>query len=160
METLKPILLFLAICAVMISCEKDAVSNGDDSRIVFSKSIAGGCNNEVGNQLKSATGFNADTVKISIINPDTLNVFVGINYICCAPFVSETEVFNDTLVMTVSDTCAYPQQSCYCRCMCYYTWDFQFVDFEKKVYNYIVKLNDPREDDTIIFKEGLIDLTK
>ena len=87
-------------------------------------------------------------------------MFVGINYICCAPFDSETEIVGDTLKMNISDTCSNHSQSCYCKCNCYYTWDFQFIDFEKKEYDFIIFLNDPREDNTIIFKEGKIDLSK
>jgi hypothetical protein len=132
---------------------------GANSQIRSVNTILGGCNNQDFENLKSATEEYSDTVDFEIINSDTLNVFVGINYICCAPFDTETDIVNDTLIMTISDTCSDPYHSCYCRCMCYYTWDFQYTDFENKKYFYIIKLNDPREDNTIIFKQGMIDLT-
>ena len=158
MKVMKKIILFVvAICIVVISCEKDSESNNNEKKIVFLNTILGGCNGEDANNLKSVTEDFADTIKFTIINNDTLNVFVGLNYVCCAPFDSKTEIINDTLTMTISDTCS---NSCYCRCMCYYTWDFQYIDFEKKEYNFIVKLNDPREDNTIIFKQGIVDLSK
>jgi len=129
-----------------------------NSQIRPVNTILGGCNNQDFDNIKSATEDYKDTVDFDLINSDTLNVFVGINYICCAPFDTETEIVNDTLIMTINDTCSDPYHSCYCRCMCYYTWDFQYVDFENKEYFYIVKLNDPREDNTLIFKQGVIDL--
>lgn len=141
----------------------DTIISGDietTSQIRSVNTIVGGCNNQDFTNLKSGTEDYADTVEFEIINTDTLNVFVGMNYICCAPFDSEIEIINDTLIMTINDTCSNPYNSCYCRCECYYTWDFQYIDFEKKEYNFIVKVNDPREENTIIFKQGLIDLTE
>ena len=132
----------------------------NNSQINYVKTILGGCNNQDFEDLKSATLDYTDTVDFTIIGEDTLDVFVGMNYICCAPFISETDIMNDTLIMTLSDTCSFPYQSCYCRCMCYYTWDFQFTGFKEKEYKFIVKLNDPREENTIIFKQGVIDLSK
>ena len=82
------------------------------------------------------------------------------NYICCAPFDSETNIVGDTLIMTISNTCSNSYDSCYCRCDCYYTWDFQYINFKEKEYNFVVKLNDPREENTIIFKQGKIDLSQ
>lgn len=138
-----------------ISCEKDSVS---DKKITFITTKLGGCHNEDFSVFKSAD-YQVDTVEFTVINEDTLNVFVGMNYICCAPFISETEIINDTLIMEISDTCS-RGNTCYCRCNCYYTWDFQFVEFEEKEYNFVIKLNDPREENTIIFEQGMIDLSE
>ena len=82
-----------------------------------------------------------------------------VNYICCAPFTSEAIISNDSIFMNLTDTCLYPYQSCYCRCMCYYTWDFLFVDFKEKEYYFKIILNDPREENPIILDEGFIDLS-
>ena len=156
-DTMKTRLILMTIILITLfnACEKEE----SVKKITFLKTNLGGCHGEDFDNLKSATVHDADTIKFSIINEDTLNVFVGINYICCAPFDSETEIVNDTLIMVISDTCSDPYSSCYCRCECYYTWDFQYIDFEKKEYNFIVKLNDPREGNTIIFKQGAVDLS-
>lgn len=154
------IALTIAFSIGLTCCDKDSNSKSDEKKITFLKTISGGCHNEVFSDLKSSTEDCIDTVIFTIINKDTLNAFVGLNYICCAPFITETIINNDTLTMEISDTCSSTYETCYCRCDCYYTWDFQFVDFEKKEYYYIVKINDPREENTIIFKQGKIDLSK
>jgi len=159
---MKKILLFLiAVClAFFTSCEKDSDTKANENEIDFVRQVLGGCHNQDFSDLKNATEDKADTVEFTIISEDTLNVFVGINYICCAPFISEVEILHDTLIMEISDTCSFPYQSCYCRCMCYYTWDFQFIYFEPKEYYYKIKLDDPREQNTILFREGVIDLSE
>lgn len=152
------ILISFTLPLIFTMCDNETNHATSDKRITFLKTDIGGCNGQGANDLKS-TYTEPATVIISKIG-DTLNIFVGINYICCAPFISEAEIINDSLIMTITDTCPDPYQSCYCRCMCYYTWDFQFIDFEEKEYFYKVELNDPREDDIIIFREGKIDLSK
>jgi hypothetical protein len=152
------IVFIVAILIGITCCEKNSDSNPNEKKITFLKTISGGCNNQTFDNLKSTTEEHVDTVEFKIINEDTLNVFVGINYICCAPFVTETNILKDTLIMTIADSCSFPHQ-CYCRCNCYYTFDFQYVDFKKKEYNFIVKLIDPREENVIIFKQGMVDLS-
>lgn len=157
----KLIFVFIPVFFIFFThCEREADSNPSDKKITLLKTNLGGCHGEDFDNLKNATVDYADTIKFSIINEDILNVFVGINYICCAPFDSETDIVNDTLIMVISDTCSDPYSSCYCRCKCYYTWDFQYIDYEKKEYNFLVKLNDPREDNTIILEQGVVDLSK
>jgi hypothetical protein len=156
----KLVLLFVTVLfIVLLSCEKEPDSNSNEKKIAFVNTKLGGCHNEDYSELKSTSVSSLDTVVFTLLNEDTLNVFVGMNYICCAPFISETEIVNDTLIIEISDTCSSIDEECYCRCNCYYTWDFQFVNFEKKKYFFIVKLNDPREENTIIFKQGMIDLS-
>lgn len=156
----KLIFVFVPFFLIFLThCEKESDSNSVGETITFLKTNLGGCHGEDFDNLKSTNEDCTDTIKFSIINADTLNVFVGINYICCAPFDSETDIINDTLIITLNDTCSDPYHSCYCRCNCYYTWDFQYVDFEEKKYNFVVKLNDPREENIIIFKQGVIDLS-
>ena len=48
-----------------------------------------------------------------------------------------------------------PYQDCYCRCHCYYTFDY----VSEKKYNWQIVLSDPREDNVIVFAEGVIDGT-
>ena len=124
------------------------------------KTIEGGCNIQSEKQQTSPLEESVDTV-IVLVKNDTIDLFVGINYICCAPFMSETEteIENDSILISLTDTCSFPYQSCYCRCMCYYTWDFIFTDYQQKIYNYKITLIDPGEEQPIVFKEGKIEIT-
>ena len=61
--------------------------------------------------------------------------------------------------MTITDTCSELGEPCYCWCMCYYTWDFLFVDYESKEYAFQVILNDPRKLVPIVLWEGKVDLS-
>ena len=154
------ILAIGAICLLFIltECEKETNNNSSDKIITYLKTESGGCNGQIFDDLKSVSYEQEDTIVFSI-NNDTLNVFVGVNYICCAPFTSEAIISNDSIFMNLTDTCLYPYQSCYCRCICYYTWDFLFVDFKEKEYYFKIILNDPREENPIILDEGFIDLS-
>ena len=143
-------IVFLPI--IMSNCERE--SNNVAHKITYHTTKFGGCNGQDFTLKRTSQDF-PDTVVFSIID-DTLNVFVGVNYICCAPIKTVTNIVNDSLLMVISDTCSYPYQSCYCRCNCYYTFDFQFVNFEEKVYNFQILLNDPRVDESIIFQTGQI----
>lgn len=140
----------------MINCERDP--NNDGNSITYYRTKFGGCNGQQFD-LKSTFQDNPDTVVISI-EDGTLNVFVGINYICCAPFTTEANIVSDSLLMVISDTCSYPYQTCYCRCYCYYTFDFQFINFDEKVYDFLIELNDPQIENPIVIQKGEIDPTE
>jgi hypothetical protein len=143
------ILLFL----VLTMCEKEAVN-----KISFVKTELGGCNGEDFTGLKSANEEHADTILFTIKN-DTLDIYVGINYICCTPFITTTRVTADSILMTITDPCTSADATCYCWCTCYYTWDFLFVDYESKEYAFQVILNDPHEEEPIILWQGKVDLS-
>jgi hypothetical protein len=157
---MKKILFAAGIVVVLIMlamCTKDADDLAGSKAITYVKTNTGGCNGQSFDELKSATD-NADTL-IFTVRDDTLNAFIGLNYICCAPFTSEVKISGDSIIMTISDTCSDPYHSCYCRCNCYYTWYFLFADFENKAYYCKVILIDPRESAPAIFKEGILDLS-
>jgi len=136
-------------------CEKEK-DNGPDKNIGWFNTELSGCNGEDFENFKSLV-IEDDTVIFRIIN-DTLDIFVGVNYICCAPFITTTSVSNDSLIMNITDTCNISDHSCYCLCSCYYIFDFLFVDFENKKYPFKIILNDPEKDSPVIFKEGILDL--
>ena len=140
---------------INISCSRD---NGPEEGggLVFIESLPGGCNGVEFGQIKSLME-GPDTVYFDVKN-DTLAAFVGINYICCAPFATETYISNDSIFMTIKDTCPDPM-SCYCKCMCYYSWDFLFSEIEEKEYYYQVVLIDPRQDGPQVLREGVLDLS-
>jgi hypothetical protein len=112
----------------------------------------GGCNETA---LRAGENpLENDTVIISTV-ADTLNVFVGRNYICSAPFRADCEIRNDSIFMHITDTCKNPP-ACYDRCECYYTFDFQFAGQGDKNYPYKIVLSDPREDEPQTISEGKI----
>lgn len=130
--------------------------SGSNKSLNYVKTELGGCNTPL--ILKNTYLDEEDTVLFTA-QDDTLDVFVGINYVCCAPFTSEAAVTNDSILITITDMCDADTISCYCHCNCYYTWDFIFTDFENKEYDFKIYLNTPDTEAAIIFKEGVVDLS-
>ncbi len=154
------ILVLGMICLIflLVECEKTSDNGYVDKNITYVKTVIGGCNGLNFPQLKSGIDESADTVVFTIEN-DTLDIFIGLNYICCAPFTSNAIISNDSIIMTLNDTCSNPYQNCYCRCICYYIWDYLFIDFDEKEYFFKIILIDPREENPVIVNEGKIDLS-
>lgn len=155
-------LLAFAAVFILIKCESDSGNNLEIDRIsdiAFVKTVSGGCNTLGENSLKSTSVDTDDSMSFTI-DGDTLKLSIGLNYLCCAPFETETTVAQDTIVVAISDTCTDEGQACHCRCTCFYTWDFSFVDFLKKEYTYKILLNDLSEDAPIVLWEGKTDLSK
>jgi hypothetical protein len=140
---------------VIMQCEKDAQEILPVNNV---NTILGGCNGQSFDDLKSIGIDENDTLQLFIRN-DTLHVFTGINYICCAPFETSFSQSGDSLFFTMSDTCPLPYDDCYCRCMCYYTFDFLLTGFEKREYYLRIILNDPRQDKPTVFREGTVNIS-
>jgi hypothetical protein len=153
-----PVLFSLLIsCTVLlVSCSKD---DGDSwAGLTLAKTIPGGCNNMKSGPLKSTPAEERDTVIFSL-RKDTLVLFTGVNYICCAPFKTKTDFENDSLIVTLTDDCDYPKENCYCKCMCYYTWEFLFTGFQSgKKLGYKVILDDPRQKEPMVILQGNVKL--
>ncbi len=139
--------------AILIMCE-----NSDDakSQIKLVKAHLGGCNIPANIGLKDGTN-NPDTVIFSTTE-DSLDVYVGINYLCCAGFEVSSKMHSDSITIALTDTCS-DGMSCYCKCDCYYTWDFMFTEFEKKEYYFKIILLSPQNNNIPkIIVEGILDL--
>lgn len=134
-------------------CEKGTEINS--GQLTFLKSLPGGCNNQTFDQLKNAATEEKDTVVFKFEN-DSLTMFVGINYVCCAPFSSTASLRNDSLIIRLTDTCNYPGEVCYCKCMCYYTWKFLFAGSEMQNLSYRVSLDDPRQKEPVLISKGFV----
>lgn len=145
--------IFLILFAfVLTSCGNDEGESATGLSLV--KTVPAGCNLMKSDHLKSAPAEERDTVIFSV-RSDTLVMFTGINYICCAPFKTGTAFRNDTLIVTLTDTCDFPQENCYCKCMCYYTWEFLYTGFQNgKLRGYKVILDDPRQKEPLLIMEG------
>ena len=148
------ILSIVVLSAFILQCEKE---KQESLQVDHVKTILGGCNGQSSDEIVLARYEEKDTLKFYIKN-DTLNVFVGVNYICCAPFETSFRQSSDSLFFRITDICPSPYESCYCRCMCYYTFDFLMTGFEKKQYYFKIIIHDPRQDEPYVFREGTVDL--
>jgi hypothetical protein len=157
MKKYKISFVFILLLLILSKCtlEQNSNKNITSEIIKYQKTIAGGCNND--NNVKS---YNEDKDTIVFgINNDTLDIFVGKNYICCALFASETKISNDSIILFIKDTCK-DNSICYCKCNCYYTWNFIFTNFEKRKYCYKILLYDGLQDSVITFREGIFEINK
>jgi len=118
----------------MVKCENNT-DKPEVSTLILAETIPGGCNTD----LKSSTGDGRDTA-IFTLNADTLNICVGVNYTCCTPFSSSMDFRNDSIIIVLKDICP-SRNLCYCRCMCYYTWDLKITGFENSEYPYKITLD-------------------
>jgi hypothetical protein len=143
------VLLLLTSAFFLYNCEKD---KEEASKLNHAETLYGGCNNAL--EKSSALDGENDTVMVSMAN-DTLNIHVGVNYICCATFEGKSATIDDTLQITVSDICT-PDDMCYCHCMCYYTFDFRYTGLEAGDYPCKVQLWDAREEKFILLFAGTI----
>jgi hypothetical protein len=143
------VLIFLTCAFFILACEKD---KEEASKLNHVETLYGGCNNNL--EKSSVLEGENDTV-IVLIENDTLNIRVGVNYMCCAIFEGKSENTGDTLQITVSDICT-ADDTCYCKCMCYYTFDFRYAGFEAGDYRFKVKLWDALEKKYIVLFKGVI----
>lgn len=154
MKKIVIVIIAVFVSLFLIRCEK-ATDIETGKEFAFLRTDLGGCHDQDSDALKSAETEGNDTIIFTLKN-DTLDVFVGLNYICCSPFTSDIEISRDTVFMTLTDTCNFSDESCYCRCMCYYTWNFEFTGFGEKEYYYKIVLLNPQVENPIIFSEGSI----
>jgi hypothetical protein len=120
--------------------------------------IESGCNGEIFNGPKAEYDYPDDYLETAVnytVSGDTLNVVVDINYLCNAQFVYETEILNDTLVITINDY----SRAQFMACFCIYTWNFMFTDFEQKEYPFMIRFYDSTSIDHPL-AEGIIDLSE
>ena len=156
----KNILMIIStlICGVIFTnCGSD--KEEPKGNIQYLKTELGGCNRESESVLRSADSESSETkddVVTITFSKDFVNVFVGLNYICCAPFETKCETIDDVIVMYITDTCINLYEDCYCRCMCYYTFDFMFNYQGTINQKYKVVLIDPRKENQVVISEGWI----
>ena len=148
----------IGLCLHTVSCVKQE----NAEMLQYMKTELGGCNlknspdsDNSDTEKGGDSDMGNDTVIITFSN-DLVNVFVGINYICCAPFTTSYEMVDDIIVLYVTDTCRNPYEECYCKCMCYYTFDFAFKYQGEVSQKYKILLIDPRKEESILISEGII----
>ena len=154
----------IAIClagmTMFSGCSNEDKKDNDlKGNVQYLKTELGGCNRKLESVLRSSDSETLETKDDEFtitVSEESVNVFVGLNYICCAPFETKCETIDDVIIMSIIDVCENPYADCYCRCMCYYTFDFVFTYQGKFNQKYKVLLIDPREEEPIIISEGII----
>lgn len=139
----------------MIYCQQEDVIDYTGN-ITFVKTDLGGCNTHTKSSSQKYDEITPDDVVTIKIESDSIDVFVGLNYVCCAPFSTDCEIKNDSILMSIIDTCHYPDTVCYCYCSCYYTFNFKFLNTGNSKYTYKILLSSPLENASKIIKEGII----
>jgi hypothetical protein len=153
----QPILLVIVIAVLfsIVFCQNEAELD-EDAKISFVKTEFGGCNAKTKSSAQNTDNtFHNDCVNISNKH-DSIYIFVGINYICCAPFNTDCQIKNGTILMSINDISVKSDSIYYCRCDCYYTFNFKFFKEGINNYKYKVVLNSPLENKSKTIKEGII----
>jgi hypothetical protein len=147
-------LFFLAIACG----DKDNDVQNNSAEIQFIETVLSGCNNpEVSQSILKSSVQDIDTEKDTVIiseTKDSIRVFVGHIYSCGAPFVTDCEVKEDSVIMSIADTCT--DGNCYARCICYYKFDFLFKKQSEHEYGYRILLINPRQDSPQVIAEGIL----
>ena len=118
---------------------------------------------ELGGGIAPNPKFEGDTVIVSY-SKGFVNVFCNLIYICMLiPFETQIETIDDVMYIYISDLCV-NYNSCYSRCIGYYTFDFIFQyqgEFEQK---YKIMLfgpwRNPGSEEKIMISEGIISTKK
>ncbi|MFC1620378.1 hypothetical protein ACFL45_10585 [Candidatus Neomarinimicrobiota bacterium] len=150
-------LTLLVFTTLIVACNTSTSSDPEPLR--FHEVVYGGCarifNMPVPELSASPIPVSFDEGPDTLIVTwnDSLKIFLGLNYICCAPFVIGHEILQDTLVLAVRDTCVL---SCYCDCICYYTFTWKFEGGAEEIGNLRVELFDPRVGTVaVLYREPL-----
>lgn len=144
---------FFLPAILMTACESGG-ENNSSGKLSYAGTLAGGCNGKQFTGLKAeSAGEQPDTVWYRV-SGDSLVFFSGLNYICCTPFTTIADIRNDSLIMTITDTCNMLEDNCYCRCMCYYTFEFIFLGYSGEHYSYLVSCYNKLAQELIILDKG------
>ncbi|HPC35841.1 MAG TPA: hypothetical protein P5268_09915 [Candidatus Marinimicrobia bacterium] len=144
LKQFKSILIWGMLIVGFMACTDNGGEPQTAATLSFLQTDYGGCNRyREGDILPKAT-FSEDTLNWEICD-DTLKIFTGIRYICCAPFVVESEQFGDSLKIMIRDVCGISDEPCYCKCICYYTFQTIFTDYSGDRYHLTVWLYNPRQ---------------
>ena len=150
------LVLLILVVNFIVFCDRLTDTPEQSGSLHYISTEMGGCNGWDGNHKNIINGSENDTI-YNWVSEDSLNFFIGINYICCAPFATDHSVDQDTITMKLLDTCPDPYESCYCKCMCYYTFRFQFKNYNGKKLQYKVLLYDPSAEKPEILFTGEVE---
>ena len=153
------IILLTAVFALLAapSCNEQNESPENElpeTNLQFLTAELGGCN--LKSALKDDDSESNDDVVVITVDDESVNIFVGLNYICKAePFETKVEIIDDVIHIYIVDACDV-LSDCYMRCICYYKFDFVFQGQPSENQEYKILLFDPRIDEHIILSEGIM----
>jgi hypothetical protein len=155
-------LTLLALTALIGACTTSTSTSSDPEPLRFHEVVYGGCANVFDMPESSVARLDGgdpypDPDTLIVEWDDSLEIFLGLNYICCAPFAADHEIIQDTLVLAVRDTCPAPNATCYCWCYCYYTFTWKFDGGEGDIRNLRVELYDPQVGTVAVLYHQQID---
>jgi hypothetical protein len=153
-NTIHALLSIFFSVAILVGC-----NNGEPDKkpILLVGLEKGGCNND---QEKSSSYLRnlSDSIMFWTTG-DTLVAIVTINYTCCTRFDALFELKNDSLLFNVNDACI-ESDHCYCKCMCYYTFQFKLINIDEEKYCYKFTLYNAQADKYSVVEKGSIDLSE
>ncbi len=139
--------IFLLMLFYLFGCN-DSSLNIDKEKsndLEYFATVLKGCNIE-DNYSSIKTVIEADTVIINTFN-DTTTISVNLFYICSWKFDNTYMFGNDTLFLTITDTCT---TNCGAWCMCDYIFDYKFSDLSGKGIVYKAYFESLRDDSRVI----------
>jgi len=142
MKRIYAVLIFSSLIVSFLTCTDSERQTA--ATLALLRTDYGGCNEYREVLILPKSVYYEDSLYWEI-SDDTLKIFTGIEYICCAPFVVEGQQNGDSLTIMIKDTCHTPYGTCYCRCMCYYEFLTMFTGYDDDRYNLAVWLHDPRQ---------------
>jgi len=116
---------------------------GNNNTAKFVSIEYGGCYGQK-DFSKNERSVENDTIIFDFQN-DTLKVSVGINYICCSVLDAIQVINNNNILLQITDNT--PSIEDYCRCECYYTFDYYFTDLSEK--SYVINVILDAQDDSL-----------
>ena len=123
----------------------------------------GGCNNpdnveSIDADFAPRSGKLQKAAPDITISEDSVNVFLSFLYTCKnAPFETQVEIRDDIMYVYIIDLCSiYPEDYCYLRCVCNYTFDFVFTHNGEINQKYKIVIIDPRVANPYTIAEGTI----
>ena len=146
------VLLFSLFLAV--SCEKQVEPNPEPELEQISiGTVEHGCNYDY--TMVDVLIFRRDTLIISMTK-DSINMFIGKNYICKdSPFPMEYVIENTLLNIFLKDVWFNDSTPGYNKCSCYYEFDLFFKRYDPSILNsYKVMLLPPLLGDPQVIFEG------
>lgn len=125
--SVKIVIIIICLIALIFSCNKDQL---DPLNFL---TVAGGCPAQ--NSTKSYQISDSAGVTYSIIDTN-LNLYVGFNGGCCAPYSNSCEIIGGTIFIKIFATAIDP-----CNCICYHSYEFVFNGTGAN-YKYHVTINE------------------
>ena len=138
------VVIICALSSIIFSCSNDE-SNSQNSKLV--QVIRSGCADGLPPGIEVLVE-QKDTV-YHYFKDNRLFIYVGYRATCCIFYNYKAEIHDDDIEIELEEASNDP-----CDCICWYEFTFEFKDIEKKLYNYVIKIEE------YISFSGQIDLRK